>query len=431
MLGGATVAEGLPLFDALFDGHGEVLALEGKAPARFGTWFWGCGMNPGRWVPSKEGAGYDLPPELAMGIAGFADKVNVLTGFDTPLNGRNNFPHYSPPMVTLTGDSPLNDQHVPRATFDQEIAAVLSANARFRTLDVHAMGETSSWSAAGPGGTTPTVGSPLGLYQRVFGEGFALGGGTFVPDPKVLVRKSVLSAVLEDSKRLKQELGSHDRHRLDQYFTAVRQLEQQLDIMLSEPPELAACSKPASTSKGPPALVIKQVVANHKMLTDLLVLALACDQTRVFNMTLWRLFSDVRFPGEQTGYHALTHDEAVDPQLGYQPLSQRFLVEAMGCWRYLLTALSEVTEGNGTLLDHVAVFAHSGTEFPKEHGTQNIPMMLAGSASGTFKTGLHLRGGASSTARVALTLQQALGVPVGTWGVGDNETSSAITELLA
>lgn len=430
VLGGATVAVGLPLFDALFDGNGEILALEGKAPARFGTWFWGCGVNPGRWVPTKEGAGYDLPPELAAGIEGFAHKVNVLTGFDTPLNGRNNFPHYSPPMVTLTGDSPTGDHHVPRATFDQEIAGVISANSRFRSLDLHAEGDTSSWSAAGTGATTPTVGSPLQLYQRVFGEGFQLGGGAFSPDPKILVRKSVLSAVLEDTKRLKLELGSHDQHRLDQYFTSVRQLEQQLDILLTEPPELAACSKPASTGKGPPALLVQQVVANHKMLTDLLVLALACDQTRVFNMTLWRLFTDVRYPGEQVGYHSLTHDEAVDPSLGYQPLSQRFLLEAMGCWRYLLQALADVQEGNGTLLDHVAVFAHSGTEFPKEHGTQNIPMMVAGSAAGLFKTGLHLRGGASSTARVALTLQQGFGVPVGTWGVGDNETSTALGELL-
>lgn len=429
VLGGAAVSVGLPLFDALFDSHGEALADEGQAPVRFGTWFWGCGMNPQRWVPSKEGAGYDLPVELAMGIDGFADKVTVFTGFDTPLNGRNNFPHYSPPMVTLTGDSPVDDHHVPRATFDQEIAAVLSANSRFRSLDLHCEGRKSAWSAAGTGATTPTVGSPVELYQRVFGEGFQLGGNGFVPDPKVMVRKSVLSAVLEDSKRLQQELGSHDRHRLDQYFTAVRQLEQQLDILLSEPPDLAACSEPAATKKGKPSLEIEQVVTNHKLLTDLLVLALACDQTRVFNMTLWRLFSDVRYPGEQVGYHSMTHDEAVDPELGYQPLSQRFLVEAMGCWRYLLTALSSVDEGDGTLLDHMAVFAHSGTEFPKEHGTQNIPMLLAGSASGTFKTGLHVRGGASSTARVALTLQQAMGLPISTWGAGDNETSSPVIEI--
>ncbi len=430
MMGGAAVTVGLPLFDHLFDSHGVALAQDGVAPTRFGTWFWGCGINPQRWVPSREGAGYDLPPELAMAVDGFSDRVSVLTGFDTPLNGRNNYPHYSPPIVTLTGDSPTSLSHLPRGTFDHEIANVIGAQSRFRTLDLTADGQGSAWSAVGPGAWSPTENSPTALYQRVFGDGFQLGGDGFVPDPLLMVRQSVLSAVLEDSQRLYQELGSQDRQRLDQYFTAVRQLENQLEIALTEPPELAACVHPDFVEGGVPMLEIESAVTTHNLMADLLVLALACDQTRVFNMNLWRMFTDVRFPGEEVGYHQLTHDEAVDPSLGYQPLSQRFLERSLGCWQHLLRGLDSITEGDGTLLDHVAVFAHSGTEFPKEHGTQNIPMMIAGSASGRLRTGLHVRGGASPTSRVALTLQQAFGVPASTWGVGDNETRSPVTELL-
>ena len=51
-------------------------------------------------------------------------------------------------------------------------------------------------------------------------------------------------------------------------------------------------------------------------------------------------------------------------------------------------------------------------------------MMVAGSAGGRFNTGRHIRGGASPTSRVALTLQQAYGVPVSSWGVVMIETSS-------
>ena len=130
------------------------------------------------------------------------------------------------------------------------------------------------------------------------------------------------------------------------------------------------------------------------------------------------------------GYHQLTHDESVDEALGYQPLSQRFFVKAMGCWQHLLGALDDIAEGDGTLLDNIAIFAHSGTEHPKQHGTQNIPMMVAGSAGGRFNTGLHIRGGASPTARVALTLQQAYGVPVSSWGIDEIETSSPVLELV-
>ena len=65
----------------------------------------------------------------------------------------------------------------------------------------------------------------------------------------------------------------------------------------------------------------------------------------------------------------------------------------------LIARTDDIAEGDGTLLDNIAVFAHSGTEHPKQHGTQNIPMMVAGSAGGRINTGLHIRGGASPTSR--------------------------------
>ena len=125
------------------------------------------------------------------------------------------------------------------------------------------------------------------------------------------------------------------------------------------------------------------------------------------------------------------HDERVDETLGYQPQSQRFFVRAMACWQHLLTTLDSIEEGDGTLLDRVAVFAHSGTEFPKQHGTTNIPMLIAGGAGGRLATGQHIRGAGSPTSRAALTLQQLFDVPVSSWGVGDAQTSSPIDDLLA
>ncbi|MEL6181779.1 MAG: DUF1552 domain-containing protein, partial [Myxococcota bacterium] len=331
----------------------------------------------------------------------------------------------------LTGDSPTSLRDIPAATFDQHIAKVIGTTSRFRTLDLTADGGQSGWSAVATGTPAPAQSSPVAFYQRVFGDGFQMGGdGEFMPDPSVMVRKSVLSTVLEQSRDLERELGSHDRQRLDQYFTAVRQLENQLDVLLREPPDLPSCVAPGSPGRDNLAQEITQVVKTHNLMVDLLAIALACDQTRVFNVNLWRLFTDVRFVGEEIGYHQLTHDETVDGGLGYQPLSQRFLVEAMGCWNHLLAALDSIPEGDGTLLDHLAVFAHSGTEFAKEHGTQNIPMMVAGSADGRINTGVHIRGNASSNARVVLTLQQAFGVPVSVWGTDENETTSPVTDLL-
>ena len=55
VLGGAAVAVGLPLLEISLDDHGTALADGGALPVRFGTWFWGCGMNPDRWTASPTG----------------------------------------------------------------------------------------------------------------------------------------------------------------------------------------------------------------------------------------------------------------------------------------------------------------------------------------------------------------------------------------
>ena len=63
---------------------------------------------------------------------------------------------------------------------------------------------------------------------RLFGPEFAdPNAADFKPNPGVMARRSVLSAVAEQRKALDSRVGARDRERLDQYFTALRQTEQQ------------------------------------------------------------------------------------------------------------------------------------------------------------------------------------------------------------
>ncbi len=59
-----------------------------------------------------------------------------------------------------------------------------------------------------------------------------------------MVRKSVLSGVMEESKKLNDGLGVEDRQRLDQYFTGLRDLERRFDLQLTKPDPIAACHPP-------------------------------------------------------------------------------------------------------------------------------------------------------------------------------------------
>jgi hypothetical protein len=90
-----------------------------------------------------------------------------------------------------------------------------------------------------------------------------------------------------------------------------------------------------------------------------------------------------------------------------------------------------VNEGDGSLLDNVLVFAHSDVSYAKNHDVQGIPVMLAGRAGGKLRQGIHLNGAGEPISRVGLTLQQAMGLPVQTWGLEAMNTKRPIGELFA
>jgi hypothetical protein len=246
-----------------------------------------------------------------------------------------------------------------------------------------------------------------------------------------MARRSVLSAVTDQRKAFEARLGASDKARLDQYFTSVRQLENQLDVQLTKPAPMQACVVPNKPYERPVNAEIENVLANHKVMTDLLVMGLACDSTRVFNMNFNNGASSLTRIGSTITHHQLTHEEPLDSRLGYQPEATFFVNKCMEAWAYFVSALDQVQEGDRTLLDNCLVFAHSETEFAKQHTIDNIPMMTAGSGGGRIRTGVHIVGEGSPVTRVGLTLQQVMGVPVDKWGDKSLETSKSIGELLA
>jgi len=434
ILNGAAVAVGVPLLDAFLDGNGQALAATGApVPVRFGTWFWGLGVNPNRWFPSTPGANYDLKPELAP-IKDYQSKISVLGNFNLPLDGAPNLPHASGGPGIRTGRALTAERGLPGESFDVTIGDQIGARSRFRSLDVSSIGDPrNSLSGRGGGNLNPSETSVVALYQRIFGTGFKdPNSATFVPDPQVMARRSVLSAVTDQRKALDAAVGAADKQKLDQYYTSIRQLENQLDVELTKPEPLQACIAPKGA---PPELKvsgdIEDVMKNHEIMTDLLVMALACDQTRVFNMMFNNGASSLTRIGSTITHHQLTHEEVLDNTLGYQPHATYFLTKIMEAWVYFVGALDKVKEGDRTLLDNSLVLAHSETEFAKFHTIDNIPMMLAGRAGGKVKSGVYVDGIGTPVSRVGLTLQQIMGVSVDRWGTKSMETNKTIGELVA
>jgi len=289
-----------------------------------------------------------------------------------------------------------------------------------------------SLSMRGGNVTNPAEASPLALYTRLFGPEFKdPNAADFTPDGKVMVRRSVLTAVSDQRQAFTKELGASDKARLDEYFTSLRQIENQLQIESQKPAPLEACTPAQKPTDAPMGTDIEMVEANHKLFAKILAHTLACGQTRVFNMTFGDATSSLRHKGSQMVHHAYTHEEATDPQLGYQKTVVSFHYVIMGGLAEMVKTLDGMREGDGTLLDRTLMLASTDTGLAKVHSLENFPLITAGKAGGRLKTGIHVHTNGDPATRVGLTLQQAMGLSINNWGTDSMATNKSITEVLA
>lgn len=432
MLQGSALTVALPLLDIFLNNKGTALASGAPLPLRFGTWFWGCGMTPHRWNPGTSGSNYELTPEL-QAITEFKDNVSILSDFNVLLDGRPNHVHKSGVIGTLTGNAPASPEEIISPTLDVLISDAIGNGTRFRSLEIAADGDPRhSYSRRSTSSINAAEISPLSLYKRIFGPEFQdPNAGEFEPDPKLILRQSVLSAVREDRQRLVKAVGSHDRARLDEYFTSLRQIEQQLEIMLREPEPLQACSIPDAPADRPAGAEIETTVSNHRIMSQLLAMALACNQTRVFNVLFSWTTSELFKVGSNAHHHQLTHEEPVDRELGYQPEATWFVERSMSAWADFLRIMKSVPEGDGCLLDNCLILAHSDTSLARTHDVLGLPLMIAGKAGGRVRSGIHIKGNGDPVSRIGLTLQQIMGVQVERWGTRSMQTSKPISEIMA
>ena len=121
--------------------NGAAWRSPGRAPLprRFGTWFFGCGMNPLRRDPATEGADWELTPELAP-IEPMREHMNILSGYSVLLNGEANQVHRTGVFGSLCGGAPKTADSVEGPTLDVLISDSIGTRTRFRSLEMAATG---------------------------------------------------------------------------------------------------------------------------------------------------------------------------------------------------------------------------------------------------------------------------------------------------
>lgn len=449
-LGGAAIAFALPPLEAMFNGNGTAYAQGAPLPRRMGIFFWGGGVKQDRWVPATTGAAWTPSAALEpLAAAGIKDYVSVLTGMN--IKTGNPQGHHAGQAGILSG-VPLVSQPKGTAPFkstfggpslDQIVADAIGATSKFKSLEVGISkrvvggeGTTLHYlSHNGPDSANPPEYDAAKVFNRIFGADFVAPSGGTAPMPVVdvskVLRKSVLDAVSSDVTGLKAKVGAVDKARLDQHFENIRAIENRIGTTSGMPGSIAQamCSKPTNPGSFADMSGKEMIEEKMKGMSDLIAMALACDQTRVFSMMFsgsvcgtvyWQV-------GATGGHHDLTHNEAGD-----QPLVHASTVFTMKMFALLLQTLKNIPEGAGNLLDSIAILASSDTADGKAHSITDYPILVAGRAGGALKhPGVHYRSMKENTSLVLMSLLRSVGLPLTEFGLGNGKVTTGCSAIEA
>jgi hypothetical protein len=466
---GASVAVALPILEAMLDHNGAALAGGSPLPLRFGGFFWGNGVRLSAWVPDQTGPGWQLSP-LLMPFADVKDYVSIVTGLGvyTEIYAA----HFGPLMGTLSGAGGTSQGGLnyafTRPSMDQVIAEVIGGETRFRSLEFGVAATDASdadfgsiakaISHNGPNSPNLPEFNPIALYDRVFGDGF---GDVDPSDVTVAVRRSVLDLVASDTKALEARLGVIDRRRLEQHLDGIADLEKQLAGGAVGEACPGTPTRPTSSFgivDGPYDGTLDGQVQWEPLAAaqiDLLTYAIACDQTRVFTFRFSPCNDYTVYPGfpsfepdpatTNTGssMHGMTHEEGGD-----QPGVQECVLYSMQNFATLIERLRDIPEGDGNVLDNCAILAFTDVDEGQSHNylqsssLNGLPMIVAGRAGGALvHPGIHYRspqqgdepgeGSGRNASVVPLTIMQALGTGITSFGEGPGQATAVIDELLA
>ena len=82
------------------------------------------------------------------------------------------------------------------------------------------------------------------------------------------------------------------------------------------------------------------------------------------------------------------------------------------------------------MLDNTVLLGTSEFSAGDVHEVGNFPVLLAGGGSGALRPGAHIHLPDGNLARVHLTIQQALGLGVDTFGFNGGETRESVAQVL-
>jgi hypothetical protein len=416
---GTTLA--LPLLDAMVPALSRAANAIASPGNRISTVYVPNGIMMDKWTPAKEGADFALQPIMEP-LVPFKNQMTVISGLGhnagRALAGENTGDHARAGASYLTGVHPRKTEGADTeaaVSMDQIAAKELGKKTQFASLELcvdspELLGQCEAgYSCAYMNSIcwrTPTTPMPMEdrprqVFERLFGDNEST-------DPAVRLRRikqdrSILDSVTQKAKRLNAELGAGDQAKLDEYLDAIRDIERRVQTAEEQSSrDLPTIERPAG---------VPDTFTDHaKLMFDLQVVAFQTDLTRVITFMMGREFGGrtYREIGIPEGYHALTHHMYNAEKIAKVTQIQIYHAKHFG---YYLDRLRSTPDGDGSLLDHMTVLYGGGLSDGNSHLHDNLPVLVAGNASGQIKSGLHRRFPKDTPmANLLLTMLDTVGV---------------------
>ncbi len=402
---GASLA--LPMLDAMTPGRALVnvaraAAAAPKPPVRMAVIFLPNGMAMKDWRPGETGSDYALPTTLQP-LAAFKDELLVFSGLSHD-NGRAHGDgagdHARAAASFLTGAHPHKTDGADirnGVSVDQAAAQAVGRATPLPSLELSthhannvggcdsgyscAYSSNISWkSETQPVSSEP---NPAAVFDRLFGSDEDRAAA--VDRVRRLARrKSILDVVAGDARRLNAKLGGADRRKMDQFTTAVREIERRIERTRSD-----QADQPQPDMQKPPGIP-DQYTEHLNLMFDMMALAFQTDQTRISAFMTANAGNNRSFPevGVSDGHHYLSHHKGEAETLQKIAKIDRYY---MAQFAYFLERLQSMPEGDGTVLDNSMIMVGSGLGDGNAHNHMDLPVMLAGRGGGTIDPGRHVK----------------------------------------
>jgi len=354
------------------------------------------------WQPTGVGSNFEFTPTLKA-LEPYRQYINIVSGMDLPIayegppsagqHHRRSSQCWLTCVAPGTGPSPTS--------MDQLAADYIGQDTQLPSLELALEGR-GSISYRTPNNPMPMQVNPRVVFERLFGDGSS-------PEELAARRaqtENILDIVRQEINSLQDTLPSSDRIRMEQYLNDVREVERRLSLETNTLPEgLDLPERPTG--------IPEDFEGHAKLMFDLMALSWQADLTRVSTFMLAQELSNRAFPasGVNEGFHNCSHH--MDMEENMARLAQLNAYHLRNTMAYFVERLHETPDGDGSLLDHSLVLYGSGMGNSQDHNHSELPVVLAGAASGRVTGGKHVHvDSGTPISNLLVTMLDKLDVPV-------------------